>query len=402
MSEAETAEFVSLKSGEMKIDFPLDASTIARVNAASGGLPLATQWILGQYRGSPNFVAIVQGVMGRDSPVLEFSFRNVWETLSPEARTILALMSIFEGPASVHQLSVVSQMRTESIDRALTDLAEVTLVNKSVQQSDGRILHSALPITLAFARNELDSMGDLEIRSRQRLQEFNEQMEIQATEVGRFQSDFERYGIFTPNEKRSAILCRRAESEMFSGNVEGAGLLFKQTRDLSPNSSYVLAKCASYELARNHVGHALERVNEACRFATKRTGSLAYGVKARILEFQHDYSGRRQALKQALEFEPENTIVRHQYGVALSRFGSTNEAIEEFTKIIKIEEMKVPPRETYMMALSTRVINLVRLGRNDEAKVDIERGKDLLARFPHLLNAAAKLFEIEAEFNAKS
>jgi tetratricopeptide (TPR) repeat protein len=258
-----------------------------------------------------------------------------------------------------------------------------------------------LPITLAFARNELGTMGDLETRSRQRLQDFNEQMEIQAVEVGRFQSDFERYGITTPNEKRSAILCRRGESEMFSGNAEGAELLFKQARDLSPNSSYVLARCASYELARNHVGHALDRVNQACKLTTKRTGALAYGVKARILGVQHDYAGRREALKQALDFEPDNTILRHQYGVALSRAGSTSEAIEQFTKIIEIEETKVPPRETYMMAITTRIINLGRLGRRDEAMSDIARAKDLLARFPHLSNAAAKLAEMEAEIAEK-
>lgn len=397
MSEPETSEFIRLKSAEMKIDFPLDEQTISRVNTASGGLPLATQWILGQFKRSPNLDAIIKNVIGVDSPVLEFSFRNVWGTLSPEARTVLAIMSIFDASASVHHLSVATQMRSESIDRALNDLLEVTLVNKSVQQSDGRILYVALPITLAFARNELASMGDLEIRSRQRLQEFNEQMEIQATEVGRFQSDFERYGIGTPNEKRSAILCRRAESEMFSGNAEGAELLFKQARDLCPNSSYVLAKSASYELARNRVGLALERVNEACKYATKRTGSLAYGVKARILDVQHDRAGKRQALKQALEFEPDNTILRHQYGVALSRMGATTEAIEQFTKIIEIEEAKVPPRETLMMAIVTRVINLGRLGRRDEAAIDIARAKDLVARFPYLATAAAKLAEIEPE-----
>ncbi len=397
MSQSETSDFIRLKAAEMHVKFPLDSVTIERVNRASGGLPLATQWILGQFKRMDDLDSILNRVVSKDSPVLEFSFRNVWGTLSPEAQAILAIMSIFDGPTSTYHLSVATQMRLDIVDRAITELLEVTLVNKSVQQSDGRILYSALPITLAFARNELGTMGDLEIRSRQRLQEFNEQMEIQAAEVSRFQSDFERYGITTPNEKRAVILCRRAESEMFSGNAEGAELMFKQARDLSPNSAYVLAKSAAYELARNRVGLALERITEACRYVAKRTGALVYGVKARILDVQHDRAGRCQALKRALDFEPDNTVLRHQYGVALSRFGATPEAIEQFTAIITIEEKKVPPRDTFIMALVTRIINLVRLGRRDEARADFARAKDLVARFPHLSTAGAKLAEIEPE-----
>lgn len=397
MNEQEIFEFVKLKSAEMQLDFPLDPLTISQVTAASGGLPLAIQWILGQFKHTGRLESTLQTVVGKDSPVLEFSFRNVWNTLSAEARTILAIMSIFDGPCSVHHVSVATQMPFESIDHAFIDLLDVTLVNKSVQLSDGRVLYSALPITLAFARNELSSMGDFELRSRRRMHEFNEQMEIQSAEVGRFQTDFERYGINTPNEKRAVILCRRAESEMFSGNAEGAELLFKQARDLAPISAYVLAKSASYELARNRVGVALDRATEACKHATKRTGSLCYSVKARVFDVQYDRTGRRQALKQALEFDPDDTILRHQYGVALSRSGSALEAVGEFSKIISVEETKVPPKETLVMALVTRVINLRRLGRSDEAMADIARAKDLVGRFPHLASAATKLSELEQD-----
>src|ERR1022692_1769699 len=54
----------------------------------------------------------------------------------------------------------------------------------------------------------LATMGELEVRARQRLQRFNEQMELQISEVARFQGEFDKYGLTTPNEKRAAILCR--------------------------------------------------------------------------------------------------------------------------------------------------------------------------------------------------
>lgn len=396
LSKDETLDFIKYKSNEIKVDFPLDTATIESVYNASGGLPLATQWILGQYKLTRRIDIVLDNVKGKDSPVLEFSFRNIWNMLSADAKTVIAVMSIFDGPVSVQQIAIASEMNNDNVERAFSELVDVTLVNRTVQQSDGRILYNSLPITLAFSRNELSEMSDLEVRARQRLNRFNEQMELQSSEVVRFQGDFERYGIDTPNEKRAAILCRRAESEMFSGNAEGAELLFRQAKDLAPQSSYILAKYALYELARNRIGLAMERVNEACNRADRKTGSLCYGAKARILDVQHDRSGRVEALKQATTFDPDDLVLRHQYGVALSRNGREAEAIDQFNIIISSEEHRLPPRETLVMALTTRIINLQRIGKTDDARADYARAMDIIKQYPHLAHAASRLPEFEA------
>jgi hypothetical protein len=396
MTSEETTDFIKLKSTELQVDFPLEPQTIARVTEVSGGLPLATQWIIGQYKKSRRLDLVLENAKSTDSPVLEFSFRNIWGLLTPEARTILAIMSIFDGPPSLQQLNVATEMPFEWIERALSDLVDVTLVNRMPPREDGQTLFSALPITLAFARNELTAMGDFELKSRQRLQRFNEQMELQASEIARFRGEFDRYGIETPNEKRAAILCRQAESAMFSGNAEGAEILFKQARDLAPQSAYVLARAASYELARNRVGLAMERATEACQRAGKRTGALCYSVKARVLDVQRNKAGRVEALEKALTFDEDDTVLRHQYGVALSRVGREREAIDQFSKIIAVEEGRSPARETLVMALTTRIINLRRLGRSAEAEADIMRARQIITQYPHLSHVASKLDELDA------
>jgi tetratricopeptide (TPR) repeat protein len=364
------------------------------VTRASGGLPLATQWIIGQYKKTRSLDQVIQSTKSKDSPVLEFSFRNIWAVLSPEARTVLAIMSIFDEPVTSRLVVLALEMQAEKVERALSDLVEVTLLNRT-QHADGQILFSALPITLSFARNELAAMGDLETRSRQRVMRFNEQLELQASEVARFRGEFARYGIESPNEKRAAILCRQAESAFFAGNGDGAEVLFSQARELAPQSAYVLARSASYELARNRVGAALDRAKEACARATKRTGALCFGIKARILDVHHDRAGRVEALEQALTYDPDDAVLRHQYGVSLSRVGLEKEAIEQFNWIISVEEPKTPPRETLVMALTTRVINLRRLGRIEEASADIRRARELVTQHPHLRHASRKLDELE-------
>jgi Flp pilus assembly protein TadD len=397
MTPPEMVEFVKLKSREMNADFPTDDATVEKVTEVSGGLPLATQWIIGQYKKTRRLDAALNSMKSKDSPVLEFSFRNIWNTLHTDARTILALMSIFDGPTTVQEMVVASEMPADVIENALADLVAVTLVNRITQQSDGRTLYSALPITLSFARNQLAVMGELEVRARQRIQRFNEQMELQVSEVARFRGEFDKYGLVTPNEKRAAILCRRAESEMFSGNADSAELLFQQARDLAPQSAYVHAKSAAYELARNRVGAALDRVNEACSRATAKTGALCYTIKARIFDVQWNKFGRVEALEKALSYEPGDPFLRHQYGVALSRIGREADAVREFTRIIDEETKRVPPRETLIMAITTRIINLSRLGRKEEAREDLRVARDLVVRHPHLKTAGGRLDDMEAE-----
>ena len=396
LNPTEMLEFIKLKSNEMAVDFPTDQITVDRVTEVSGGLPLATQWIIGQYKRSGKLDSALDSVRGKDSPVLEFSFRNIWSTLNVDAKTILALMSIFDGPVSEQELSVASQMEAESIENALSDLIDVTLVNRITQPSDGRALYSALPITLSFSRNQLGSMGDLEVRSRQRVQRFNEQMELQTSEVARFRTEFERYGMSTPNEKRAAILCRRAESEMFSGNTDSAEIFFQQARELAPQSSYVLAKSAAYELARNRVGNAMERVNEACSRANSHTGALCYTIKARILDVQRNRAERLTALEKALSYDSDDPFLRHQHGVALSRVGRESDAVNAFTSIIEDESKRIPPRETLIMALTTRIINLKRLGRQSEVARDIAYAKELIARNPGLRTAAGRIDDLDS------
>ena len=44
----------------------------------------------------------------------------------------------------------------------------------------------------------------------------------------------------------------------------------KQAREMAPQIAYVFAMSASYELARNRVGLAMEHIEEACKLITKK------------------------------------------------------------------------------------------------------------------------------------
>jgi Flp pilus assembly protein TadD len=297
----------------------------------------------------------------------------------------------------VQQLSIATEWNVDRIEKALAELTEVTLVTRNTHIADGRVVYAALPITLSFARHQLASMDTFETECRQRFQRFSEQMQLQEAEVYRFKSVFEKYGLHNENEKKAVILCRRGESEMFGGNVVNADTLFRQAREMAPASAYVFAMSASYELARNHVGVALEYATEACKRCNKQTGALCHTIKARVLDVQRDRAGRVVALQKALEYEPSDNVVRHQYGVALSRVGKFQEAIDEFTRIIADESAKVPVHQTVLYALKTRIITFRRCGRKEEAEDDLKRAHEIIAQNPHLQNEGRHFLDLEEE-----
>lgn len=389
----EVQDFVTIRSSEMGISFPNDLDTSEKIWNATGGLPLAIQWVLGRYKTKPSLEEITIGVKTKDSPVLEFSFRNIWKVLSPDAKALLAIITIFDEPPTVQSICIATQFPPEKVEKALGELDEVTLVNKVTSAVDGRVTFVALPITLAFARNQLAEMDDFEVQCRQRFQKYSEQISLQESEIFRFRSRFQQFGLETDNEKKAAILCQRGESEMFIGNVNNADMLFKQARDTAPQSSYVYAMSASYELARNRVGNAISFTEKACSCATKKTGALCYTIKARVLDVQRDRNGRVEALKKALEYASDDAVLRHQYGVALSRAGDPVGAIKEFDTIIDAEKAKPAPSLQTIVAMKTRMINLKRLNRMEDCRKDLEKVKELFKNYPYLSSEAYQFNE---------
>ncbi|MGW3040727.1 RNA-binding domain-containing protein [Kitasatospora sp. NPDC001159] len=391
----ETREFVTVKAQELQIGLQLTDRRVEQIRKSCGGLPLAIQWALGRYKLRGDLDSALKDVSGDDSPVLEFSFRNIWDVLSQDAKRVLAVMYIFDTPPGSQLLGLAAEMSHDRLDKALRELEEATLVSRQLHPADGQAVFVSLPITLAFAGRQLSRFGTLETDARRRVQQYTQQMELRSWEVERFVSVFERFGIQTDNEKRGAILCRRGESETFSGNLDAADDLFKQARQIAPTSAYVFAMSASYELTRQRLGQAMRFAEVACSRANKLTGAFAYGVKARVCDAQRDKYGRVNALRRAVEYSPSDLVLRHQLGVALSRAGEPVAAVMEFTKIINEESAREVPSETLLMAIKTRVINYRRLGRQDDARDDLTLAKSLLSQHPHLSAQAHHIAELE-------
>jgi len=213
-TEEEVREFINIRNQELGLDLPTyDPTFISRMTAISGGLPLAIQWTLGEYSKTKNLESILSRALTSDSPLLEFSFRNSWNVLDSSAQQALAVLSVFENPPTAQEWRTALDWTVEKMDRAIASLVEVTFIGERTERKTGKVVYSALPITLTFARNELSKMGGLETQARLRHQEYRNKMQLASVETGQYSDLFDRFDVRTDIQKRAIILCRIAEGQ---------------------------------------------------------------------------------------------------------------------------------------------------------------------------------------------
>jgi len=74
LDESEVKQLLQARSAEMGLDLSVDdPAFVRRIKEMSGGLPLAIQWILGEYRKTNRLNKILSRALTPDSPLLEFS-----------------------------------------------------------------------------------------------------------------------------------------------------------------------------------------------------------------------------------------------------------------------------------------------------------------------------------------
>lgn len=396
LDHEELREFAEVKSRELGFTLVSSPGLIKEIRSATGGLPLAVVWLLGRYKLEPDFQKIVKHLRSPDSPVLEFSFRNIWDTLDEDARKLLGAFTVFDETPTLELLAIATEWPIERVDAAIGDLEDVTLVDRVIQSPSGRAVYAALPLTLDFASRESGKEGSFVTECSRRYQEFLASVEEPSREdLGHV---FRRFDIDSKVEKRAARLCKRAESEAFSGNEEIAETLYQQARDLAPSSAYVLCQAGAFELQRRNLRAAEDLVEKACEQArNKRLRGYCYSARARVMEAKGAKNEALRSLETSLVNDPNDVIARHRYGVSLSKAGDTDGAIKQFSWIIDRELKRKYPPETLMMALVTRAVNWHRLGDDAKAREDVELGKRLMEKHSYLQGSARHIFGVESQ-----
>jgi tetratricopeptide (TPR) repeat protein len=390
--EVEVSEFVAVRNAELGIGLPLaDQSIIRKIRAVTGGLPLAIQWTLGEYAKTRD-LRILSRALTSDSPLLEFSFRNSWNVLDNCAQRALAVLSIFENPPTAQEWRTALEWPVDTFEEAVASVVEVTFVSERTEQTTGKVVYSALPITKTFAQNELSKMGDLEAQARLRYQGYRNRMELANVETRQYTSLFERFQARTDIQKKAIILSRIAEGQARSLGYQAAAQFYKEALELDPRSVYALVSFGLFKMELGNYGEAVDLISRASTYSTRENGYYVYFSLSRVYDQSHDRVNRIRCLRKALEYEPTHSIARHSLGVALSQSGVFGEALDLFEGIISEELSRNDgPSESLAYAFKTKIITLRRAGREAEAQATLQSAIHELSQHRHLTDVAERL-----------
>ncbi|GHO76970.1 hypothetical protein KSD_47410 [Ktedonobacter sp. SOSP1-85] len=394
LSLPEIKEFLRVKSQEKRINIPNTDNITKLVFEASGGLPLAIEWILGQYTLKKGDLSnVLSQVPSQDSPLLEFSFNTSWKVLSEQAQKALAVLSIFDEAPTMRLWSTALDWSTETVEHAAAKLIEATLISQRADEKTGQTTYHALPITKAFARNKLRTMGDTELTATTAYKRHIQQMELIAAEMQPYSHLFESFEVKRDTEKQAIILTRKAESQASDFNYDEAEQLFKDALNHDPRSAYVLVKYGVFKNSLGQIAEAIELLKKASQYANKSTGFFIYYQFSQIYDKIKDRHQVERCLEKAIEYKEDHLVARHQLGVVKSRLGKYEEAIRIFDDLISEELARDGgPSNTLTYTYKTKIISLKKFKRLDEAESVRAEAIRELSKWPHL---SYKIPEIE-------
>jgi hypothetical protein len=396
LDEDEVREFVKTKSQEMNLNAQIDnPNVIQKIKTMSGGLPLAIQWILGEFAKTGDLDKILSRSLSPDSPLLEFSFRNSWNALDRNSQEALAVLSIFDNSPTVQEWRTALDWPVEKLEKAISSLIEVTFITERTENKTGKKVYSALPITLSFARNELAKLSGVETQARLRLQNYRNRMDLASVETGRYDDWFDKFEAKTDMQKKAVILCRMADGQARSLDYQSANQYYKQALDAEPHSVFALVSYGLFKADVGNHGEAIELIEQATKYCSKKTGYYVYFSLSKVYDQIHDRPNRIKNLKKALEYEPKHTIARHSLGVALSQSSNFQDALQIFDEIIREELAKKDgPSESLVYAYKTKIITLRRAKREQDANYVLQEAKQVLEKHNELKHLIRRLDDL--------
>jgi len=366
LSIGEIQDFIELRSKELNLDFPVnDNLVIKKISEISGGLPLAIQWILGDFARTGNLDSILERVITNQSPLLEFSFRNSWKTLDSEAQQALAVLPIFNEAPTLQEWRTVLNWTIDKIERAKSKLIESTFVTERIDHKTGDKIYIALPITLSFARLELDKLGGVGVDALKRYEVYNQRISLSKEQESQSEDLFAKFDAKTDNQRKAILLTRMAEGQMSSLGYQEAEEYYKQALQIDPLSIYTLVSYGKFKADLFEFQAAIELINRAVSKVTKKTAFFVYYNLADVYGRMRDSNLKIKYLKEAIKYESTSsylyTIAQHSLGVALGKMNNHTEAINNFDEIINRELSKpYGPGISLVVAARTKKISLER------------------------------------------
>ena len=346
MDGEEVARFVASLANEQGFAYVSGFSKAERVRIGQGCdfIPLAIRWVLARSKSAAEALAIADSLSqsGRHGEeLLEFSFRRVFEEMTPQERAIVEVLSLFQSPIPTEALIVGSGDVHERALDAVDELVGDSVIQRFFDPDRNDYTYGLLPVARAFIYGAVSEQANLEARIRARLERWFEARDINDPGQRIVVREI-RQGKDAPE----AGLIDLARSAQQRGDIKTADQLFKQALQRNPRSWKAARLYAEFQRhALANTKSALELYAQAAAHAPRRGADR--GLIFREWGMLLRNSGLPDATDLAIEkFEtalvemPNDPITIHALATMYDRKGAYYPVIELLEPLESHPDMK--------------------------------------------------------------
>ncbi len=128
----------------------------AELVSKTGGIPLALKHIAILIHRGSSLEEALKRLSASSGPIADFCFKETFKVLEKEFKSVWLAFGILQRPAAVGELVQLTTLPEYQVVNILTTLKKYSIVIRSVD-TDGFEIFSCLPLTLEFARKEIQS-----------------------------------------------------------------------------------------------------------------------------------------------------------------------------------------------------------------------------------------------------
>lgn len=310
----------------------LRRAELERIGAAWEGVPLAIRWALSRCKSASEAISSAEHAQtpGRHGDeLLEFSFRRVFDALTPFERAVMEVLSTLQKPLPIEALVAGCGQTQEATIDAVDDLSRDALVQRVFDPTRNDYCYTVMPLTKSFVQRNLSHTPNVSSRIQKNLSEW-----FDARDVGDDKQRLVVRELRKGGQVDDSALVDLAVSAQKRGDNAGAEALFTQALGRNPRS-WKAARLAGefYRHVRQNPVETLRYYRLAVSNAPARGSDRAlimreYGLLVRD-SGEPDASGTaEEALMAALVETPNDQIALAALAALFDKRGAHRKVIE--------------------------------------------------------------------------
>jgi tetratricopeptide (TPR) repeat protein len=295
-------------------------------------IPLVIEWLVGRAKSAEKALGLAEGLakQGRHGEeLLEFSFRRVYEEMTPEQRSVLHVLSLTNTPLPIEAVSAGAGLAPHQAADVIEELKDYSLIERVYDTSYRDLVHSLLAVTGAFVYREVSRLSRTESTIRKRLSDWYLARDVQEP-VQRAIVQQVRRGERNPE----LALLQIAKNSRDQKDLETAEIYFKQALERNPRSWVCHREAGEfYRHDRHELAKCLYHYERAAEFCPKQGPDRAlifreWGLVLRSSGRPTAHKEAAERLNVALSETPNDYRCRHALGDCYVKDGVYELALE--------------------------------------------------------------------------